>query len=60
MAEGKKTEKITKRIAMSQDTYKYLKKMSIDLEIDNDGKFTPEVLGICIDEMINRLENKQD
>ncbi|WP_294963340.1 hypothetical protein [Sulfurimonas sp.] len=52
MAEENSKEKITNRIPLLPDSIKYLKKMVIDLDMDNDSKITPIMLGSCIDELI--------
>ena len=52
------TKDVKKRVVIETETDKFIKKLAIDLEIDNDGKFTPEVYGKCIDEMRRRLEKQ--
>lgn len=61
-----KTEKvntneiITKRFTISQESYKAIKIKAIELELDEDGKITPDILGKTIDAIIseNELLNK--
>lgn len=54
--EMESSDRITKRIAITQETYKKLKIKTIEMEIDEDGKFTPETLGKAIDFLINENE----
>jgi hypothetical protein len=45
---------ITKKILISSGTYKELKKRVIDLDLDTDGKISPEMLGIAIESLLKR------
>jgi hypothetical protein len=45
-------EKVIKRIPLTQESYKYLKKMAIDLDMDSDGKISLDMIGACIDLLI--------
>lgn len=47
---------ISKRFTISQETYKAIKIKAIELELDKDGKITPDILGKTIDAIID--ENK--
>jgi len=58
ITKNKDIERVVKRISMSSETYKTLKKIAIDLELDNDAKVGPEALGLCIDKVINEYTNK--
>ena len=40
---------ISKKIIFSNEVYKILKKTTIDLNIDEDGKFTAESLGKALE-----------
>ena len=51
-------EKISKKIIFSNDVYKILKKTTVDLNIDGDGKFTPEALGEALEYLL--IEKKKD
>jgi hypothetical protein len=53
------SEKIVKRFPLNRETYKYLKKMAIDLDLDTDGAIKPEVIGECIDKAIEIIKKKQ-
>jgi len=46
---------LTRKAHITRDSYKALKKMAIDFDIDDDGKITPETLGECINHLL--LEN---
>jgi len=43
---------IVKRIPLKAETYKFLKKMAIDLELDGDGAIKPDMIGACIDKLV--------
>ena len=52
------SEKVSKKIVFSNDVYKILKKATIDLNIDGDGKFTPESLGRALEYLL--IEKNQE
>lgn len=43
---------VTKKILITKDTYKILKKLTIDLDLDDDGKILPEMLGECVNYLV--------
>jgi len=49
---GIKAKEVTKKVVMSGKVLKLLKKTTIDLDIDNDGKFTPESYGIALEYLL--------
>lgn len=54
--EMESSDRIIKRVTITQETYKKLKIKTIEMGIDEDGKFTPETLGKAIDFLINEIE----
>ena len=50
------SDRINKRVAISQETYKMLKIKTIEMGIDDDGKFNAEILGKAIDSLIEEKE----
>lgn len=54
--ESSNSDKISKRATFSKDTFKEIKKMAIDLELDIGDKFTPEVFGSFIEVMIKKIK----
>lgn len=58
----KVSDRVTKRFSISHETYKSLKKMVIDMEMDIGDKINADALGICIDKLVsmkNNLDNKK-
>lgn len=53
-------EKVIKRIPLMQESYKYLKKMAIDLDMDSDGKISLDMIGSCIDLLIKQKNSQLD
>lgn len=53
----KASDRVTKRFNISNETYKSLKKMVIDMEMDIGDKINADALGICIDKLIS-IKNK--
>jgi hypothetical protein len=51
--------RIIKRIPLNRETHKFLKKMAIDLDLDNDGAIKPEIIGECIDRLVSTLTEKE-
>lgn len=49
---NKEIEKVVKRVPMLPETYKYLKIMAIDMDLDADGAIKPEMIGLCIDKLV--------
>ncbi|MBW6487526.1 hypothetical protein [Sulfurimonas sp.] len=51
---------VSKRFQISQESYKAIKIKAIKLELDEDGKITPKILGETIDAIIaeNEFMNK--
>lgn len=47
---------ISKRFTISQETYKALKIKAIELELDKDGKITPDILGETIEAIIVEID----
>lgn len=45
-------ETVIKRFPLSQKSYKFLKKMVIDLDLDTDGKISLDAIGKCMDIII--------
>ena len=45
---------VSKRITIGDEYLKHLKKIAIDLGIDNNGKFNPDILGQCIEYTIDK------
>jgi len=54
----KENDNIVKRIEFPAETYKELKKMAIDMELDNDGKISPKMIGMVIEKLV--LSKKQN
>ena len=48
------TENITKRVEFSQSDYKELKKIVIELDLDDDGKVTPNMIGQAISHILEK------
>jgi hypothetical protein len=55
----KVSDRITKRFSISHETYKSLKKMAIDMELDVGDKISADALGLCIDELVS-IKNNND
>jgi len=51
---------VTRKILINRDTYKTLKKMAIDFNIDIDDKITPEVLGECVNHSVAQNKDKEN
>ena len=51
-------QKISRRFVILPETLKALKKMVIELDMDNDGKISNDMLGACIDMLVQEKENK--
>lgn len=50
------SERVSKRFAITQETFKMLKIKAIELELDVDGKSTPEALGDVILSLFKEIE----
>ena len=57
---NKEIEKVVKRVPMLPETYKFLKIMAIDMDLDADGAIKPEMIGHCIDELIKMQKDKNN
>ena len=53
-------EKVTKRVPLNKETYKFLKKMVIEEDLDNDGIIKPEMIGECIDKLVTNMKANQN
>jgi len=53
-------EKVTKRVPLNKETYKFIKKMVIEEDLDNDGTIKPEMIGVCIDKLVTNMKANQN
>lgn len=52
MKDNNENKIVSKRIVISEETYKKLKIKTIELELDDNDKITPKAMGLCIEALL--------